>query len=144
MKLNIFVLVLFLGISTATLAQKSDKEAIKATLMNYIEGGTYGDTIRMIAAFHPSASMKWVDNKTGEFRDVPIKEYLDRAKSNAGKKSDRKGKVVYMDFEGSAGQARVELVYDTFKFIDFFNLLKINGEWKIVSKIFYREDTEKQ
>lgn len=144
MKLNIFALVLLLGISTATLAQKSDKEAIKATLMNYIEGGTYGDTTRLIGAFHPSASMKGVDNKTGEFRDVPIKEYLDRAKSNAGKKSDRKGKIVYMDFEGSAGQARVELVYDTFKFIDFFNLLKINGEWKIVSKIFYREDKEKQ
>lgn len=143
-KIFTFFLCLGMVMSNVVFAQKSDKEAVKATLMDYIEGGTLGDTTRFCRAFHASASMKYLDNKTNEYKDVPIKEFLDRIKLNAGKKVERKGKIAYMDIQGTAAQAKVELVYDTFRFIDFFNLLKINGEWKIVSKIFYREEKEKQ
>ncbi len=102
-KVNFFFLFLFVlvSIGKSSFAQKSDKEAVKETLMNYIEGGTVGDTARFCSAFHASV-------------------------------------------QGTAAQAKVELVYDTFKFIDFFNLLKINGEWKVVSKIFYKEGKGKQ
>lgn len=126
---------------TALSAQsKAEKAALEATLLNYLEGGTNGDTARLTAAFHPSASMKFVDNKTGEFKDVPIATYLDNARKNAGKKLDRKTKILSYDIDGSAAQAKVEIDFGTGIFHDYFNLLKIDGEWKIVSKIFYRMD----
>lgn len=111
-------------------------------MLNYLEGGTNGDTTRLIAAFHPSASMKFVDNKTGEFKDIPIATYLDGARKSAGKKSDRKTKILSYDIDGTAAQAKVEIDFGTGMFHDYFNLLKINGEWKIVSKIFYRIDKQ--
>jgi hypothetical protein len=144
MNFTLIFALIFVMMSSLTFAQKPDKEAVKATLLNYIEGGTLGDTTRLCSAFHPSASMKYLDNKTKEYKDIPIKEFLDRAKQGAGNKVERKGKIAYLDVQGTVAQAKVELVYDTFKFIDFFNLLKINGEWKIVSKIFYREEKVKQ
>lgn len=121
-------------------AQVSDEDGVKQALMNYLDGGTFGDTVKLNKAFHLSASMKYIDIKTGEYKDVPIREFLNRAKANAGKTSDRKTKIVYANISGTAAQAEVEIDGGTYKFHDFMNLLKINGEWKIVSKIFWRED----
>jgi hypothetical protein len=121
-------------------AQVSDEEGVKQALMNYLDGGTYGDTVKLIKAFHPSASMKYVDNKTGEFKDVPIRDFLNRAKGGTGKTQNRQTKIVYTNIAGTSAQARLEIDGGTYKFHDYMNLLKINGEWKIVSKIFWRED----
>ena len=40
---------------------------------------------------------------------------------------------------GTAAVAKVVLDYPTIKFTDYFTLLKVNGEWKIINKIFNRE-----
>ncbi len=138
-KLMLVTFCLLVQFSVA-MAQKSDLELVKETVQNYMDGGTYGDTAKMAKVFHPTAFMKFVDVKTGEFRDVPIAKYLEGGKANAGKKSDRNTKILNIDIAGTAAQAKLELEYPTFKFIDYFNLLKINGEWKVVSKIFFRED----
>ncbi len=119
---------------------KAEKAALEKTLLNYLEGGTDGDTARLAAAFHPSASMKFVDNKTGEFREIPIATYLDNFRKNAGTKLERKTKIVSYHIDGTAAQAKTEIDFKTGIFRDYFNLLKIDGEWKIVSKIFYRID----
>ena len=135
------VLFCFLFCVSWVLAQNSPEEAaVRETLMNYLDGGVNGDTVRLNKAFHPSASMKYVDYKTGEYKDVPIKDFLNRLKANAGKKNDRKTRIIYTNISGTAAQARLEIDGGTFYFHDFMNLLKINGEWKIVSKIFWRED----
>ena len=121
-------------------AQKSDLELVKETVQNYLDGGTYGDTAKMARVFHPTAFMKFVDVKTGEFRDVPIAKYLEGGRANAGKKIDRTTKIVSIDITGTAAQAKLELDMPNVKLTDYFNLLKINGEWRVVSKIFARED----
>lgn len=134
-------LLLLIGYLSATaFAQKTDRELVEETLWNYMDGGTYGDTARMAKVFHPSASMKFINKQTGQFTDMPIADYLARIKASAGKKTDRKTRILSVDIVGTAAQARLELDYPTFQFIDLFNLLKINGTWLVVSKIFYRVD----
>ena len=131
-----FLLLIF--ISVASFAQgKTDEQAVKECLQNYMSG--IGD--RVEKAFHPTATMKYVDSKTGEFKDVPIAEFISRVKSNpnAGK-SDRKIEIVSMNIEGNASQAKIRIEAGTVVMNDYMNLLKINGEWKIVSKIFSRND----
>lgn len=130
------------GLSPTLSAQKktADEVAVMECLLDYMDGGTYGDTTRLIRAFHPSASMKFVDNKTGEFKDVPIADFLNRAKAGAGKTQDRQCRITYYKVTGSAAQGAVVCEYPNFRFLDYFSLLKINGEWEIVSKVFYREE----
>lgn len=136
------VLLLAISVMTSLSAQKKgkDKGDVEKTLMNYLEGGTNGESARVVAAFHPSASMKYVDNKTGEFKDVPIADYLERVKKGDGKKLDRSFKIVQFDISGTTAHAKLEIDGGTYVFHDYMQLLKIDGEWKIVSKIFYRED----
>jgi hypothetical protein len=131
----------FLFCVTLVLAQESpDEIAVKETLNNYFAGVTNGDTLLLRKAFHPTASMKYVDYKTGVYNDVPIGDFINRLKANAGKKNGRKTKIIYANISGTAAQARLEIDGSTFYFHDYMNLLKIDGEWKIVSKIFWREE----
>lgn len=116
---------------------KTDEQEVRECLQHYMSG--VGD--RMEKAFHPTATMKYVDYKTGEFKDVPIAEFINRVKSNpdAGK-SDRKIEITSMNIEGNAAQAKIRIESGNVIMNDYMNLLKINGEWKIVSKIFSRAD----
>lgn len=128
---------LVLNIVTIWAQTKPDEEGVKECLQHYMSGA--GD--RVEKAFHPSATMKYVDYKTGEYKDVPIAEFISRIMSNpnAGKQ-DRKIEIVSMNLEGNAAQAKIKIETGTVIMNDYMNLLKINGEWKIVSKIFSRND----
>ncbi len=117
-------------------AQAANEEAaVRACLENYMSGE--GD--RVEKAFDPSATMKYIDARDGQFKDVPIAEYIPRVKTNTTK-PDRKIEIVYVDIEGTAAQGRIKIETDKFVLYDCMNLLKIKGEWKIVSKIFSRQD----
>lgn len=118
------------------LAQTSTEEAdVRSCLENYMSG----DGNRLEKAFHPSATMKYVDLQSGEFKDVPIAEFIARVKSNTTK-TDRKIEIVSMNIEGNAAQAKIRIETAQVIMNDYMNLLKVNGEWKIVSKVFSRQN----
>lgn len=133
---SILVLATCFMFSATAVAQASNEEAgVRACLEEYMSG----DGNRLEKAFHPSASMKFVDHKTGEYKDVPIAEFIARIKANSPQ-PERKAQIVSLNIEGTAAQAKLTMEFEKIFFYDYMNLLKINGEWKIVSKIFYRKD----
>jgi hypothetical protein len=115
-------------------AQSTDEQEVTKCLENYMSG--VGD--RVEKAFHPSATMKYIDAKTGEFKDVPIADYIARVKAN--KTPDRKIEIVYKNIQETAAQAQIRIETPNAILNDYMNLLKIDGEWKIVSKIFSRRE----
>ena len=96
-----------------------------------------GEGDKVEKAFHPSAMMKYIDAQTGEFKDVPIADYIARVKASTTK-TERKIEITSLNIEGNAAQAKIKIETDKAILHDYMNLLKINGEWKIVSKIFSR------
>jgi hypothetical protein len=38
--------------------------------------------------------------------------------------------------------AKIELDYPTVRFVDYMSLLKVDNEWRIIAKIFHREDKQ--
>jgi hypothetical protein len=117
-----------------------DHAAIAKTVNYYLEGGTNGDFEMLKKAFHPEAKMTYLSN--GEYKSVNAIEFFEKGmKNSAGRKSDRETRIASIDLAGHAAVAKLEIVYSTFKFIDYMQLLKIDGEWKIISKSFYREKT---
>ncbi|HEX6180627.1 MAG TPA: nuclear transport factor 2 family protein [Chitinophagaceae bacterium] len=116
-------------------AQNAEEAAVRECLQNYMSG--QGD--RVEKAFHPSATMKYIDAQTNEFKDVPIAEYIARVKSNTNR-SERKIEIVSLNIEGTAAQAKIKIETGNLVLWDYMNMLKINGEWKIVSKIFSRQN----
>jgi Putative lumazine-binding len=136
MKKIIFLLALLF--TTVILQQgfaqtAADEAAVRACLAEYMSG----DGNRMEKAFHSSATMKYIDAATGEFKDVPIADFIARVKGNTTKQ-ERKIEIVSVNIEGAAANGKIKIETDKVIMYDYMNMLKINGEWKIVSKIFSR------
>ena len=131
---NLLLLAMILLLSIPIYAQTDDADA-RACLENYMSG----DAARVEKAFHPSASMKYLDAQSGEYKDVPIAEYIARVKANTNK-MERKIEIVSLNIEGNAANGKIRIETDKVIMYDYMNMLKINGEWKIVSKIFSRKD----
>lgn len=130
------ILVLALTLSLSIFAQ-SEEPAVRECLQNYMSG----QADRVEKAFHPSATMKYVDYQSKEFKDVPIADYIARVKAaTGGPRPERTIEIVSLNVEGSAAQAKIKIETSKVIMYDYMNLLKINGEWKIVSKIFSRQD----
>lgn len=132
---KLFFLTVLLCSSTVLIAQTNDEAGVRTCLEHYMSG----DGIRMEKAFHPSASMKYINPQNNEFVDVPIADFIARAKANTSK-TERKIEIVSMNIEGTAAQAKIKIETAQAILYDYMNLLKINGEWKIVSKIFSRQN----
>jgi Putative lumazine-binding len=129
-------LIPFLALSIFLSAQTNTEEkAVRTCLEHYMSG----DGTRMEIAFHPSATMKYIDVQTGEFKDVPIADFIARVKANTTKQ-ERTIEIVSVNIEGSAATGKIKIETDKAILYDYMNMLKINGEWKIVSKIFSRQN----
>lgn len=115
----------------------NEEALIRQTLNYYAEGGTTGNPQLASKAFHPSATMKFI--KGVVFTDVPIAEFLS-GYIKEGVMQRRTIEINSIDISGNAAQAKLTIDYDTHQFIDYLNLLKTDGDWLIVSKIFYRKD----
>jgi len=135
MKKTLSTLLLAVSLFFAyTGSAQTDEQGVRAGLENYMSGE--GD--RVEKAFHSSATMKYIDVQTKEFKDVPIADYIARVKANTNK-MERKIEIVSLNIEGDAAQAKIRIETPQAILYDYMNLLKIGNEWKIVSKIFSRQ-----
>jgi len=120
---------------TQASALASEKEAIERTIKTYIKGGISGRSDEMKPAFHDGATIYGYIGP--DLFGGPIQGLYDWNDSN-GPAADLKPEIVSIDIEGSIATVRLELDNWTgHKFTDMFTLLKTDGEWKIISKVFY-------
>jgi hypothetical protein len=137
------LLHLLLLVSTVTAcnrlsaAPSSERDAVAATVQLYFQGHATGDGQYFRKAFHAEAKLFWV--KDGALAQKTSAEF---AAGAAGKPADDEAKrvrrIALIDISGDAAIAKVELDYPSGPFIDYLSLLKLDGRWVIVNKIFHR------
>ncbi len=127
--------------ATTAFAQSAAEEypAIAKTVNYYLEGGTNNDFDTLKKAFHETATMRYITDDG--YQDVNAIEFFGNV-MNPGPAQNRKTRIVSIDVAGHAAFAKLEIEYPTFTFVDYMHLLKIDSEWKIVSKIFYRQQKD--
>jgi hypothetical protein len=128
------LLSLTLILSLFSASAQSDEELINQTLNDYLEGGTNGEVERFKKAFFSDAIQKSV-GKAG-VTGMTVESLASKIKPN--QKMERSTKVVSWSYAGTAATAVTETEYPTSKIIDLLNLLKVNNEWKIVSRVYSR------
>ncbi len=115
-----------------TQAQITDLQLIEKTISHYFDGMINHNAQSIEKAFHPTASMKWNDKKYMEVNAVEaLSDYV-----NSNDPVKTRTSIVAINIVGDAANAQLELEYETFYFIDFMHLMKIEGEWKIISKTY--------
>ena len=124
-------------------ARWADEAAIRQTVQYYFDGGKNRDSLTLRKAFHPEARMLFA--REGKLVVVPIGEYITRVGSERlkpGEVDSTERKVVSVDVAGDAAVAKLELKRPNALLIDYMSLLKVDGRWQIVNKIFSRETRE--
>ncbi|MFM0047775.1 nuclear transport factor 2 family protein [Paraburkholderia sediminicola] len=110
--------------------------AIVDVLNKYSEGGAKASSAIMKPAFHEKASMFGVDG--GKLVGGEIQVLYDVIDSSFRPSPEAKSAIVRIDIVGTAASARVDTDnISGFRFTDFFNLLKVDGKWTVVSKIYH-------
>ena len=131
MKKELFIVLLLVG---TFVQSQSEIEDINKVLYHYIEGTANGEPDRLKKAFDENFNLYFVANDS--LRVWSGKQYVKGVKP--GRKSNRIGKVLSIDYEGNAAIAKIEILMPARKriYTDYLMLLKIKDEWKIIHKSF--------
>ena len=120
--------------TTAT-SPLSDYDQITSVLQHYLDGARSGRGGAMKPAFHEDATIFGYVGP--ELFAGPIQQLFDWNDQN-GPATDLQARITRIDLVGSVATVRVELdEWTGHRFTDLFTLLKIDGEWKIMNKVFH-------
>jgi hypothetical protein len=110
-----------------------DDSAVRATVTNYIQGYFTGDARRMEQTLHPHYLKHVIHG------DIPMREmtgadmikYVRRDGPPNMLAADKTQQVTVLDLVGDMASAKLV----TPGWTDYMTLLKVNGEWKILSVV---------
>ena len=113
----------------------NDYKAITETIQHYINGARSGKGDEMEPAFHRDAT---VFGYVGtDLLAGPIQILLDWNDNN-GPAQELETHLARIDLIDTVATARLELDNWTgLRFTDLFTLLKVDGQWKIMNKVFH-------
>lgn len=139
----LLMVLLFSGYAGSAIAQSTEIDAVRIPLENYLKGHATGEGEFFKKAFHTEGNMVWI--RDGKFTTRSFAEYIAGASGKPpSDEAKRKRSIEGIDIAGNAASAKIILDYPSVRFVDFMTLLKIDGEWKIVSKVFYAEPKKTQ
>ena len=113
----------------------SEQDAIARAVQQYVDGGKSGRSADMQAAFHPDATIFGYVGP--DLFGGSIQKLFDWNDQN-GPATELQSQIASIDVAETIATVRLELDNWTgHKFTDMFTLLKVDDEWKIISKVFY-------
>jgi hypothetical protein len=124
--------LMILGCSLFANAQNQEKVLLEKTIQTYFDGWMTGDTIKIGKAMHLTCQLKIIkDNQVTEYdRKTYLKGFKLRPKLE-----NSQGRIINIDITGNVASAKCEIETPQRLFTDYFNMMKLNGEWYIVDKI---------
>ena len=113
----------------------SEYDAIADTVQHYINGGKTGKTDEMKLAFHKDATIFGYIG--ADLFAGPIQRLFDWNDQN-GAAPELEGRITSIEIAETVATVRLELEnWSGHRFTDMFTLLKGDGEWKIMNKVFH-------
>jgi hypothetical protein len=102
----------------------------------FLDGEAKGDATRLTEASHPDARM--FGSVAGTRYDMPIAKFIELAVQEPGDTGNHRARILSVLQTGDAAVAVVaeEGYWGSLSFIDYFQLARIEGTWKVVSKLF--------
>ncbi len=122
----------------------NDFAAIGSVLETYFDGLYHADTTKLAAAFHPKAIYATADETPMLYRTMD--EYFPVVavrESPASRDEPRRDLVDAIEFAGAnTAFARVRCSIGSRDFTDFLTLVRTDGVWRIMAKIFQITERE--
>ena len=115
-----------------------EHDAIAKAIQPYIDGMKSGKGDAMKPAFHDDATI--FGYAGAELFGGPIQQFFDWSDHNAPATA-LQARIASIDLAKTVATVRLELTnLNGARYTDMFTLLKVEGEWKIMSKVFHLHD----
>jgi hypothetical protein len=113
----------------------SESEAIAKTVQHYIDGVRSGKGDDMKPAFHKDATI--FGYAGADLFAGPIQQLFDWNDQN-GPATELQARIASIDLVDTVATVRLELNnLSGHRYTDLFTLLKVDGAWKIMNKVFH-------
>ena len=117
-------------------ATPSPAEAqVRAVVERYLHGLKFNNPKDFEAAFWPEARLMFI-KKDGSIGQLTQQEWYKMFAGAEGKEEQGTLKILAVDVTDNAASVKVIETYPKSVYVDYLNLLHINGEWRIVNKIY--------
>jgi hypothetical protein len=117
----------------------SSFDAIHAVLQNYFDGLYASDTTILRTVFHPEAIYACATGET--LLRLNMEDYFAVVDQRVSPKSlgqARADRIMSIEFAGPVtALARVECTIAPKRFTDLLSLVRLDGRWQIISKVFH-------
>ena len=118
-----------------TQTEVSEHDAIAKTVQHYIDGAKSGKGDDMKPAFHKDATI--FGYAGADLFGGPIQLLFDWNDGN-GPATELQARIASIDLVDTVATVRLELTnLNGARYTDMFTLLKFEGEWQIMSKVFH-------
>ncbi len=115
----------------------SEGQAIRAVVHLYVDGMSFGNEPALKKAFHSQASI--IGNYQGAVEWMSRAELITAvlAEKPAEPGSQPLMEIEMIEITGDAASVRVVDEFGDMRFSDYLSLLKIDGRWTIVNKLYH-------
>ena len=124
---------------TAQAASPSaDETAVRQVVESYLHGLKFNDVASLKQAFWPEARLFFVD-RNGHLGQLTQTEWYAGFVASAGKEEQGELRIVAVEVTRDIASVKVVEEYPQSRYIDYLSLVKFDGAWRIVNKVYTAE-----
>ncbi|KQQ38474.1 hypothetical protein ASG19_05385 [Rhizobium sp. Leaf306] len=115
----------------------SEEQAVQSVVHLYVDGMTFAHEGALRKAFHPKASI--IGNYDNAVEWLSVAEFVAAVASEGPAPAGTQPliEIIALDIAGDAASVKLIDEFAGLRFTDYLSLLKVNGRWVIVSKLYH-------
>jgi hypothetical protein len=127
--------LLFSAPAAARVQPSPDSAAVRAVVERYLHGLKFNDVAALKEAFWPEAKLYWTE-RSGAMGQIGQDAWYATFAASAGKEEQGDLRIASLDVTADIASVKVVETYAKSIYIDYLNLLKFDGRWRIVNKVY--------
>ena len=121
-----------------TAAPLDDEATVRAIVESYLHGLKFNDVPSLQRAFWPDARLFFV-SRDGHLGQLSQTEWYRGFTATAGKEEEGELRIAALEVTRDIATVKVVEEYPRSRYTDYLSLVRFDGEWKIVNKMYTAE-----
>jgi len=138
----VFAFSLVLAPALRAQAPADDRALVRAVVENYLHGLKFNDVDSLKKAFWPDAKLFFVKSD-GSLGQLTQADWYAGFATAAGKESKADLKIAALEVTNDVATVKVVETYPSARYTDYLSLVRFNGAWRIVNKVYTEQRAAK-
>ena len=119
-------------------AATTDEAAVRQVVEHYLHGLKFNDVASLKQAFWPEARLYFV-GKNGQLGQLTQADWYKGFSASAGKEEQGDLRIAALEVTRDIASVKVVEDYPGSRYTDYLSLVRFDGAWRIVNKIYTAE-----